>query len=63
MGMFGDPPGLVPDEVAGAWRAQVPRLRTEVVPGTNHYTIIFAEHGAKTAAARLTSNPGPAEGR
>lgn len=54
-GLLGEPPGMLPDEVVAPWRDRVPALRTEVVPHTNHYTLMFAEHAVKTVTARLTA--------
>jgi pimeloyl-ACP methyl ester carboxylesterase len=53
-GMFGDPPGFMPDELVQRWRGELPALRTELLPDTNHYTILLSPDAAKTIAARLT---------
>lgn len=56
-GMLGAPPALFPDEVVPALDVLV---RNEIVPGTNHYTITLAPHGAALVAdviADLAANP------
>jgi pimeloyl-ACP methyl ester carboxylesterase len=53
-GMFGAPPGLLPAEVVAAWQQRAPRLQTELVPGTNHYTLLFDPEAAVVVASRLT---------
>jgi hypothetical protein len=53
-GMFGQPPGLLPWPLVEHWQQQAPQLRAELVPGTNHYTILLGDTGAGTVAARLT---------
>jgi lipase len=57
-GMFGEPPGLLPTELTEAWAGRVPALRVHTVPGTNHYSILFAPHAAAEIAGQLT-NQGP----
>jgi len=54
-GMFGQPPGLLPDEAVRHWQAEAPALRVSTVSGTNHYSILFAPHAAAAAAAALTA--------
>ena len=53
-GMFGQPPGLLPWPLVEHWQRQAPQLLAELVPGTNHYTILLGDAGAGTVAARLT---------
>ncbi len=48
-GMFGDEPGLLPAAAVAAYAEQVDRLSVEMVPGVNHYTILFDP----VAAARV----------
>src|SRR5918995_2623179 len=36
-GMFGEPPGMQPDELVDAWRPQISLFTDEIVEGTNHY--------------------------
>jgi lipase len=57
-GMFGEPPGLLPEELAAEWAGRVPALHVHTIPGTNHYSILFAPHAAAEIAAQLT---GPAQ--
>jgi lipase len=52
-GMFGQPPGLLPAELAAYWQDAAPALRVTTIPGTNHYSILMAPHAAATIAARL----------
>jgi hypothetical protein len=47
-GMLNEPGGLFPDAVVAEWLSVVNDLG--VVPDTNHYTILFAEHGAAAVA-------------
>ncbi|HUQ39370.1 MAG TPA: alpha/beta hydrolase [Acidimicrobiales bacterium] len=54
-GMFGQPPGLLTDEVIDYVRARSPQLRDELVPGTNHYTIVTSDHGAEFVANHILS--------
>jgi pimeloyl-ACP methyl ester carboxylesterase len=53
-GMFGQPPGLLPWPLVEHWRRQAPELRAELVPDTNHYTILLSDPAATIVAARLT---------
>lgn len=54
-GMFGEPPPLIAPEVAAAWTGRVPALRPQVVPDTNHYTIMFAKEGAAAVSQAIRS--------
>jgi lipase len=54
-GMFGQPPGLLPEELVSYWQAQVPQLRVTTVPHTNHYSILFAPEAAASIAAQLAA--------
>ncbi len=54
-GMFGQPPGVIPDELAAYWQAQVPALAVATIPDTNHYTILFSPAGAAAIAAQLAA--------
>jgi len=56
-GMFGQPPGLLPDEFVSYWQGEVPELRVSTIPNTNHYSILFAPHAA-AEIARLISREG-----
>ncbi len=53
--MFGQPPGMIPEELAKYWQAQVPALAVQTVPETNHYTILFSQAAAGVIAAQLVS--------
>ncbi len=57
VGLFDRAPGLLPTEVVARWRDRVPSLRTELLPGCNHYTIVLGEP-ARLLARRLTERPG-----
>lgn len=50
-GMFGEPPGLYPDDLVAAARHYVRIDHAEVVEGTNHYTIVLGARGAAAVAA------------
>ena len=52
-GMFGEPPPLIPHEVIQAWAERVPALRPQVVPGMNHYTILFDSGGAAAVSQAI----------
>jgi lipase len=52
-GMFGAPPPLLPPEVVTAWAERVPALRPQVVPGVNHYTIMFDKEGAAAVSQAI----------
>jgi hypothetical protein len=52
-GMFGAPPPLIPHDVVERWHGRVPTLRPQVVPGTNHYTILFDREGAAAVSQAI----------
>ena len=52
-GMFGEPPGLMPDELVAHWQGQLPGLDVTTVPDTNHYTILFDPAGTQRIAAAM----------
>jgi pimeloyl-ACP methyl ester carboxylesterase len=52
-GMFGQPPGLLPDELTAFWEAEAPALRVTTIPGSNHYTIICAPAAAAAVARQI----------
>ena len=52
-GMFGTPPPLIPHDVVQAWQERVPALRPQVVPGTNHYTILYDREGAAAVSQAI----------
>ncbi len=51
-GLLDQPVGMLPDELVEPWRS---RVRDEVVPDCNHYTILFDPRCAALVAERLTS--------
>jgi hypothetical protein len=51
-GMFGEPPGLYPDDLVAAARQYVRIDHDELVEGTNHYTIVLGARGAAAVAAQ-----------
>ena len=53
-GMFGEPPGMLGDELAAHWRSRLPNLAITTVPATNHYTILFAPAATEQIAAVMT---------
>ncbi|SBT42476.1 alpha/beta fold hydrolase [Micromonospora auratinigra] len=53
-GMFGQPPGLLPEPVVAHWRERVPGLATELVDA-NHYTILMTDGPAATIVRHLTA--------
>jgi hypothetical protein len=55
--MFGEPPGMQPDELVAAWGPQIARFTDEVVDDTNHYTILMSDRGASAVAAALAGAP------
>ena len=54
-GLFGAPPPLITPEVVAAWTGRVLALRPQVVPETNHYTIMFAKEGAAAVSQAIRS--------
>ncbi len=52
-GMFGEPPGLMPDELVAHWQGQLPGLDVTTVPDANHYTILFEPAGTQRIAAAM----------
>jgi pimeloyl-ACP methyl ester carboxylesterase len=52
-GMFGAPPPLIPHDVVQTWTERVPALRPQLVPGTNHYTILFDREGAAAVSQAI----------
>jgi lipase len=53
-GMFGQPPGLLPDQLVSYWQGEIPRLRVITIPDTNHYSILFAPHAAAEIAGLIS---------
>jgi hypothetical protein len=58
-GMMGDPGGLYPVELVERHRQAFPALDVRDVPGTNHYTIVMGEPGARAVADALAEVAGP----
>jgi len=52
-GMFGAPPPLISHDVVETWRGRVPVLRPQVIPETNHYTILFDREGAAAVSQAI----------
>ncbi|MGW5865225.1 alpha/beta fold hydrolase [Streptomyces sp. NPDC055239] len=52
LGVLGQTPPILPQDLVDHWVRQSPALRAELVEGANHYTILLGSH-AKTAAERL----------
>jgi lipase len=52
-GLFGQPPPLLAPEVVAAWHERVPQLRPQVIPGTNHYTILFEREAAAAVSQAI----------
>jgi pimeloyl-ACP methyl ester carboxylesterase len=56
-GFSGAPPGLYPPEFIVEWQERVPELRPQLVPDTNHYTILFGRQGATAISQAITTTP------
>ena len=52
-GLSGKGDEVIPDSVRDAILARVPHTQTVEVPGTNHHTILFSEHGARAVAQAI----------
>lgn len=52
-GLLNQPSPLIPDEVVGHWRDELPNLRADVVDDVNHYTLVIGERGAARVAHAL----------
>jgi hypothetical protein len=53
LGVFNQEPPLYTDAAITSWSAKLPQLRAETVPGTNHFTILLSERGAKAVASLI----------
>jgi hypothetical protein len=53
-GMLGQEPGMMPQPLVDAWTTATP-LTAELVPDSNHYTILMGKGPATTVAARLAT--------
>ena len=54
-GMLGQEGGLMAQPVVDHWAATAPRLSVELVPDTNHYTILMSDAAATVLVKRLTA--------
>ncbi|MFI6295580.1 alpha/beta fold hydrolase [Nonomuraea sp. NPDC050790] len=53
-GLLDQEVGMLPDALAAHWTGRVPGLRDELVPGCNHYTIMFDPRCAALVADHLS---------
>lgn len=49
-GLMGIAPGLYDPDYVAAWQQRLPDLEVALIEGTNHYSIVMAQHGADTVA-------------
>jgi pimeloyl-ACP methyl ester carboxylesterase len=54
-GLLGEPPGFQPPDLVASWRERAPQLRPLLVPGVNHYTIMYEPKGAAAVARAITT--------
>lgn len=52
--LLNEPVPLIPDASVAETKAVLPQLTDEVVPDTNHYTLMFGERGTRVIAAQVT---------
>jgi lipase len=52
-GLLNQPSPLIPDGVVADWRAILPQLTEQVIPGTNHYTILLGDTGSRRVAEHI----------
>jgi lipase len=57
-GMLGAEPGLYPDAWLADWEGRLAGLRTALVEGVNHYTILLTERGASAVARQVREELG-----
>jgi len=57
-GLLNQSEPLLPEAVVAEWRSVLPQLVDEIVPDTNHYTLMFGATGA-AEIARLAFGTGP----
>ncbi|MYR86571.1 alpha/beta fold hydrolase [Streptomyces sp. SID685] len=57
-GLMDEPQGLYDDERLAAAKLDPERVRTRRVPGTNHYTILVGDTGARLVADQLLAEAG-----
>jgi hypothetical protein len=53
--MLGEPGGLYPADLVQQHRARFPAISCRDVPGTNHYTVVMGETGARAVADALAA--------
>ncbi|SEG85281.1 Pimeloyl-ACP methyl ester carboxylesterase [Nonomuraea solani] len=53
-GLLNQDVGMLPDDLVLPWATRLPKLRDEMVPDCNHYTILFDERCASVVAEHLT---------
>ncbi|MDO5745529.1 MAG: alpha/beta hydrolase, partial [Micrococcaceae bacterium] len=49
-GLMGTAPGLYDPDYVASWQQRIPELEVALIEGTNHYSIVMAQHGAATVA-------------
>jgi lipase len=49
-------PPLIGDEAVDRWRGVLPHLTEEVVPDTNHYSLMLGDRGARLIARRASNS-------
>jgi lipase len=59
-GLLNQPSPQVPDRVVAEWRRVLPDLVDDVVPDTNHYTLLVGDEGSKGVAERILASSGQA---
>jgi lipase len=57
-GMLGTEPGLYADAWLADWQQRLPGLRSLLVAGVNHYTILLTERGARAVARQVREELG-----
>jgi lipase len=55
--MLDEPVPIFTDATVGRWRELIPHLRDVLVPGCNHYSILFTEDGVAAVASVLREHP------
>ncbi|MBO3745648.1 alpha/beta fold hydrolase [Streptosporangiaceae bacterium NEAU-GS5] len=53
-GLLNQPVGMIPNDVAAAWTAQLPTLEDELLDDCNHYTMVFDPRCVRRVVERLT---------
>ena len=52
-GLLNQPSPLIPDGVVAEWRAILPQFTEQVIPDTNHYTILLGDKGSRGVAEHV----------